>query len=95
MSPEEAVIRGERARQFLEDPFVTDAFESCKKEILALWEATPARDVDAREWLWKLYQAQLRFESIFKGYVDSGKIAADQLRHKQSIPQRIKNAWAT
>ena len=86
----ELQYRGERAKQLLKDPLVKEALETCKQQILTAWEASPARDVEAREWLWKLYQASMRFEEVFKGFIDSGKIAEAELKHKQSMKDRIR-----
>ena len=90
MDDTEIQYRGERAKQLLKDPLLKEAFEVCKKQILQTWENSPARDVEAREWLWKLYQASLRFEEVFKGFIDSGKMAEEQLKHKQSLKDRIR-----
>jgi hypothetical protein len=91
MTEHEEVFRGENAKRLLNDKLFKEALETVRKEILQKWEETPARDSDAREWLWKLHQASLRFEGIFKGYIDSGKIASDSLRHKESLGKRILN----
>lgn len=80
MSPDDEVIRGHKAAQVLENPLVIEAFEVTRKAILTAWESTPARDIEAREFLFKLYQASMRYEEIFKGYVDTGKIAADRIK---------------
>ena len=90
-SLDEQTIRGHRAAQLLEDKLFQEACEESRKQILLAWEQTPARDVEAREWLFKLHQASLRFEEIFKGYVDTGKIAADKLKHKESLLGKLKS----
>ena len=38
------------------------------------WSATPARDSEGRDWVWRHYKVVERFESILKGYVESGKM---------------------
>jgi hypothetical protein len=91
MSPQEEVIRGERAKQLLADPLLNEAFEHCKTEVLDAWEKTPARDVEAREWLWKLYHATLKAENMLRGYVDTGKFADFNL--KQSVKDKVLNAF--
>ena len=90
MTPQEESIRGERAKQLLADPLLNEAFANCKKEVLAAWEKTPARDIEAREWLWKLYHAMLKSEEMIRGYMDSGKLADFNI--KQSVKDRIFNA---
>lgn len=90
MSPQEEVIRGERAKQLLADPLLTEAFKTCKQEVLLAWETTPARDIEAREWLWKLYHASIKAENMLRGYIDTGKMADFNL--KQSVTDRVLNA---
>lgn len=83
------IYRADQAKALLKDPLLKDAFESCKKTILKTWETTPARDAEAREWLWKMYQASMRFEEVFKGYIDSGTVAREKLK-QYSMKDRIK-----
>ena len=85
VSLEEQTIRGHKAAQILENPLVIEAFAEVRKQIMLAWEQTPARDVEAREFMFKLHQASLRFEEVFKGYVDTGKMAADQIRQKSLV----------
>lgn len=91
MSPQEEAIRGERAKQLLSDPLLNEAFAHCKQEVLQAWERTPARDVEAREWLWKLYHATIKAEDMLKGYVDTGKLA--EFNIKQSAKDKIFNVF--
>lgn len=90
MSLEEKVLRGQRAEQLLADPILNEAFEAVKKELFDAWATTPARDTDAREWLWMLLQASTRFESIFRGIVDTGKLAREDIRYKQGLVEKAK-----
>jgi len=90
MTPDEEAIRGHKAAQVLENELVKEAFLETRKQILLAWEQTPARDIEAREWMFKLYQASLKFEEVFKGYVDTGQIAADKLKHKESVFGKLK-----
>jgi hypothetical protein len=90
MSPDEEVIRGHKASQVLENELVIEAFEECRKQIMLAWSQTPARDVEAREFIFKLHQASLRFEEIFKGYVDTGKVAADKIKQR-SLMGKLKS----
>lgn len=90
MSPQEEIIRGEKAKQLLADPLLSEAFSQCKKEVLEAWEKTPARDIEGREWLWKLYHASIKAENMLRGYIDTGKMADFNI--KQSVKDRIFNA---
>ena len=90
VSLNEQVMRGKRAEQLLNDSLMVEAFDAVRKEVISRWEAAPARDVDGREWLWMLHQATLRFEMIFKGMIDTGKIAQDQIKFKKGLLERIR-----
>ena len=90
MGPDEEVIKGHAAAQLLENPLFKEATEETRKQIILAWEQTPARDVEAREWMFKLYQASMRFEEVFKGYVDTGRVAADKLKYEKSLLQKFK-----
>jgi hypothetical protein len=57
---------------------------------MLVWESTPANDVEQRENTWRLYKAAQVFEEVFKGYVDTGRVAADKLKHEKSLLQKFK-----
>ena len=79
------IERGRQAQELLNNPLLDEAMKRCREELMQAWENTPARDADAREWLWKLNQASIRFEGILKGYVDTGKIAKNALKEKEKF----------
>ena len=80
MDLEGQVERAKHAQDLLNNHLLAKALEVSKKEIIEMWENTPARDSDAREWLFKMYQASLRFEKVLLGYIDAGKIAQKELK---------------
>ena len=84
---------GEIAQSFLDDPLFRKAMDAARHDIMDAWEATPARDVDAREFLWKLQQASLRFEGILKGYVDTGKVAKANLKENNTIARKVRSIF--
>jgi hypothetical protein len=89
LTPEQIVQRAERARQLLEDPFVSGALDTIEKEIIEQWSACPVRDVEGREILWRLYMTARKFRGIFEGAIESGKIEANKLR--PNAFQRVLN----
>ena len=42
--------------------------------------ACPARDHEGREQLWMLYKISKKFRGLLDGYVQTGKLAAENLR---------------
>lgn len=80
---DEEVRRAERARAILDDPLVREARERLKVEILSAWEASPARDTEARETLWHLLKLSERLFGHLDALVMTGRLAAGELA-KQS-----------
>lgn len=91
MSEHDEETRGRNAQTLLDDPLLSKAMEASRREIIDAWEVAPSRDTDGREWLWKLYQASLRFEGILRGYIDSGRIAKANLKEGKSITERLRS----
>ena len=76
MTPDEIILRGENARRLLSDKVLQEAIAGIKKEITDQWAATPARDEEGREWIWRHYKVAERFEAMLKGYVEAGRVEA-------------------
>ncbi len=68
--------RADQAKAILENKMFQKAMKEVKEEIYLAWSQVPARDTEGREWLYKMFKAQERFEAVFKGYIDSGKLAS-------------------
>lgn len=81
-------VRAQYAHQILENPVFKSAIEVIRAETVKAWAECPARDVEGREQLWKIYRVNEKFLNIFKGYIEAGKLAALNEMHKeQSAPQ--------
>jgi len=91
MTPEDELRRAEQARQALETPIVKETLDYMEREITEAWAACPARDLDGREWLWRQMTATRKFRELLRGTMESGKIAAAQLREKESLAKRALN----
>lgn len=89
MSPDEAMRRADAAARIMAEPVVKDAIESIKREITAQWAATPARDADAREWIWRHYKVAEKFEGILRGYIETGRFEA-AVMEKKSAASKMK-----
>jgi hypothetical protein len=92
MTPEEALKRANQARQVFEQPIVTETLDFMEKEVMEAWMACPVRDVEARESLWRIAVSTRKFRDLLRGTMESGKIAADQIRRKETALQRVKSA---
>lgn len=80
-------LRAEAAKQILGNPAFELVIEEMKREAVAKWAATPARDTDGREWLWMFYQNTLKFEEVIKGYIATGK-KLEFDRQQETLAQR-------
>lgn len=87
--------RGSEARQIIANPVFADAMKQLKREIIEKWSDCPARDTEGREWLWKHYQAALRFEQIITSIMETGKMADISLEQNglRRAMVRAANIW--
>lgn len=81
MTPEEEVVRAERAKQILEDKLVRAALDGVRDLIIEQWRVSPVKDSEIRDWLWALYNASHKFEEVLRSHIETGKLAAHQLKH--------------
>lgn len=91
MTPREEIARSEAAKRIYNDPLFKEAMTLVRREILEKWESTPARDVEGREWLWQFHQAANKFDTVFKNWMETGKLA--ELGQQQpNVFERIRKA---
>lgn len=72
---ERDVLRGRRAEQLLNDELVIEIFDTMRKEYMAAWEASQARDTDGRERLWQAVQIVGKVRTHLESMRASGKLA--------------------
>ena len=89
MTPEESLRRANASKRIFDDPLVQETLAVMEKEVMEAWMAVPARDVEGREFLWRLAVTTRKFRDLLHGTMESGKLAADQIRRKnESIAAR-------
>jgi hypothetical protein len=81
------VIRGERAKQILNDPLVKAAFKEILDVTVMKWGDESTSEDGAKK-LRDFYRATLLFKRVFEHHIDTGKMAEMQL--KQSLGQKIR-----
>lgn len=83
--------RAAKAQELLENELLNEALEAIEREILNQWVECPARDKDGKEALWQLIKTARKFRGVLQGYVQTGKLAADQLKRfeKESRISRL------
>ena len=87
--------RGQMARELLDNELLQDALKAIKDEINRQWLQCPARDHEGKEALWQLAKTADKFEGILSGYIETGKLASDNLRRfddKKGLMARLKAA---
>jgi hypothetical protein len=72
--------RGQLSQSLLENELLKEALEAIDKEVMEQWIQCPARDKEGKEALWQLIKTSRKFRSILEGYIETGKLAADQLK---------------
>jgi hypothetical protein len=65
------VSRGKQAQSLLENPILTECFDTLRAEYLKAWEGTSARDTDARERLWQAVQIVGKVRTHLNGVVSA------------------------
>lgn len=80
MTRQDEIRKAEEAKQLLRHPLLTSALEDIKSGLIEAWRQSPVKDTDLREHLWAVYAGACKFEELLKSHVDTGKLAAEQLR---------------
>lgn len=91
MTLDEQVNRGQRAQGLIEDELLSEALAAIEAEVIQQWENCPTRDAEGKEALWQLYKTSKKFRALLVGYVQTGKLAAENIKHhgKPSGLQRL------
>ena len=72
--------KGAHAMSLLENELLREALDAIDAEVMEQWIACPARDKEGKEALWQLIKTSRKFRSILTGYIESGKLATEQLK---------------
>lgn len=83
---------GDQARLVLENEAFTAALADIRQEITDQWKNSPARDHEGREKLWQLLKLADKLESNLRTMLETGKLAALELKEQQSWADRAKAA---
>lgn len=86
------LARAERARLILEDPLVVDALADIRAELLAAWQASPARDTEGREHLFRFFKVAEKFELALKSHMETGALVSAHLRAEEERKSALTRA---
>jgi hypothetical protein len=81
MSIERDLTRGARAKQLLEDPLLTEAFESVEKALHDKWANAPISDRDGQHELLLMLKLMRDVRANLEHALADGNFAADKLKH--------------
>lgn len=91
----EQQTRGQISSSLLENALLKEALKAIKDEVMQQWIECPARDLEGKEALWQLAKTAQKFENILIGYVETGKLATEQMKRfeeKRTLRERFKLA---
>lgn len=72
--------KGQISQSLLENELLNEALDAIEKEVVGQWAECPARDKEGKEALWQLMKTSQKFRRILEGYVQTGKLATEQLK---------------
>lgn len=92
---EARIQNGDRAREVLENPAYIAAFTEIEKDLIESWKNTPAtrENVDARERIHLALTLLQKVQASMQQTLETGKLAALDLKHKKSLMERIGTPW--
>lgn len=85
------VVKGERARQLINDPMIQDALHNMRDDVIACIETSKFRDTDEREECYRMLRAISAFERQFKRFIDDGKVAQSKL---QALRNKVRGVFS-
>lgn len=80
--------RGIRAGELLTNELLNGALKAINDEIVKQWGECPMRDHEAKEALWQLLKTSQKFEGLLRGYIETGKLATEQMRRYEEEKKR-------
>lgn len=81
--------RGQEAQRLLDNELLQEALAAIEREVVEQWTQCPARDKEGKEALWQLMKTAQKFRGLLTGYVQTGKLAGEQLKRFEA-QSRIK-----
>jgi len=92
---EQRLYNGDRAKEVLENEAFTQAFIDIETDIIDQWKQAPARDAEGRERLWTYLMLLQKVQKQLTQTLETGKLAQLELKHQQTLRERMKAGWAS
>ena len=80
MKEHDEIERARLAQEVINNQALSAALDAIEAEVIEQWEKCPARDQEGKEALWQLFKTSKKFRSILTGYINTGKLAAENLK---------------
>jgi hypothetical protein len=83
LTPEELILRAERAKQLLAEPLIKESLDRLEKDISEAWARTGIRDKEGQHELLLMMQTARKFRALFEQIVITGEIESGRLKTPQ------------
>jgi hypothetical protein len=80
MTPDELIVRAERAQRLLQDPLMTEAFERIETDVFEAWSRSAIRDKEGQHELLLMIQTARKFKAIFTEIIATGEVEKNKLK---------------
>jgi hypothetical protein len=85
--------RAEHARRLLNDPLLAEAIQTIRNECVRAWVASGHDQGKEREGFWMFAKTVDNFELLLKGWIETGKLAADKLNVVQAEKRGLRRVF--
>lgn len=89
MTDADKLARAEAAKRILADPLVIEAFQILETEVIEAFHTCPVRDAEGMRILQSELRRVRKFKLILQGIIENGKLAANDLREKESLMHQV------
>ena len=93
MTPIDEQTRGQAAQMLLDNELLRQALDAIEAEVVEQWEKCPARDAEGKEALWQLFKTSKKFRAVLNGYVQTGKLASENLKRFDEKESRLRRLF--
>jgi hypothetical protein len=93
MTPIDEQTRGQAAQMLLDNELLRQALDAIEAEVVDQWEKCPARDAEGKEALWQLFKTSKKFRALLNGYVQTGKLASENLKRFDEQESRLRRLF--
>ncbi len=90
---EQRIYDGNRAKEILENEVFIQVWADVEQELTKAWLESPVRDVEGREKIFMTLQMLRKLHRAVETSMETGRLAQEELKHKQTLADRAKEIW--